>query len=488
MKTKRLTVMILCLALCLVMGGESILSAFSITASAEESEIKYTNCYNDLISDQSFAPENYPKLSKADEKYYSLELITIAESENGELFVYVYQPSGSAVDIHASSIDFSTKDRTEKQFKHYTLTYINSYGVFYKYKVNDFVVSSAETRYYEISDILRPWSEDYGDEKPGGDNTISEMPFAVGKQFTFTTNSNGSTSMNMEDIEYIMVTDKYCGYIRWEQDAWLADSAADVHFVAFSTDRPIDKLLEADVYYEKQKYTFVSVSGYVTSEWGEIQPAYAYLDHNSELEIELSDGSVFRESFKLVDQIQKTTDFVSMTYPMYLFPGFSVSNEIPFTDEAKAELAKTEWVLTFDKTENWITGDGTNVTQMFTRVGNVKLLRLKFQTAGVIYDLGVVDNMQTGSKDPAAVVEEQDWWQKIVMLLLVILLVVLLSFLEGPIGAFCKVIWNGIKFIFRLLFAIITFPFRLPGMIRDFKTEFKSQVKDLGKGKKKAKK
>ena len=467
--------MLLCLFLCVVMGGEVLLSAFFITANAEGADIEYTNVYNDLTSDRSFDKERYPELASGDEKYYSLELITIAESENKELFVYVYQPSADEK-LHAASIDISQTVRTDKSFKNYKLEYINSHGVFFKYKVKDLTVSSEATRYYEISDILRPWSESYGDKTPGGDNTISEVSYPVGRMFTVT-DKNGSTSMAAQDIEYISVTQKFVGYIRYEQDSPIfnhLDTDVDAHFVAFSTDRKIDELLEADVYYESQTYHAYKSGfvGNVGDPWGDIKEGYKYLDYEQKAECEISDGSIFTHSTYIWDRIQKTSDFLTQDVPLYIFPGFSIGTNIEFTDEAKLELAKTQWVLSFVETEHneWYHSDPVNGGNgdfdiKYTRVGDVKILRLKFKTDGQIYDLGVVDNKQTGSKDPAAVVEEQDWWQMIMAMLMLIVLLLILSFLWAPLATILKILWNGIKFLFRLLFGILMLPFKLIGTL-----------------------
>ena len=51
-------------------------------------QISYTNVMEDLEKDNSFKLEDYPAV----EDDYSLQVIQIAESVNGELFVYVYQP------------------------------------------------------------------------------------------------------------------------------------------------------------------------------------------------------------------------------------------------------------------------------------------------------------------------------------------------------------------------------------------------------------
>ena len=53
-------------------------------------ESGYSGVLDDLQKDDSFDESHYPAI--ADD--YSLKLIQIAESVDGELFLYVYQPSG----------------------------------------------------------------------------------------------------------------------------------------------------------------------------------------------------------------------------------------------------------------------------------------------------------------------------------------------------------------------------------------------------------
>ena len=309
MKTKRITAIVLCLFLCVIMGGENLLSALFIPTSAAESEgeIKYTNAYNDLIANSNFNPDEYPKLDKSNPNYYSLEVITIAESVNGELFVYVYQPSANA-DLKASHITLARSDRNANvddiegfgKFEVYSLTYLNNYNQFFKYKVDELQVSSDSTRYYEITDILRPFNKDYGDVEPGGDNTVSAVPYAVGKNYTFTGALGENSLLSVRDVEYITVTNKFVGYVKVEQDAWLYDTSIDLHFLAFSTDLPIEKLIEASVYYETQKfYEGFNITG-VYEKWGEIESHYIILDDKSTIEFEVSDGFVTKESFELI--------------------------------------------------------------------------------------------------------------------------------------------------------------------------------------------
>ena len=451
--------------------------AFSVlptSATESETEINYTNAYNDLISDKNFNPDDYPVLSKSDKNYYSLEVITIAESVNSELFVYVYQPSANS-DIKASHITIARSDRNSADDDLsaenvgtslvYDLTYINNYGQFFKYKVNELKVSSAEIRSYEITDILRPFNKDYGDIDPGADNTVSAVSYAVGKFFTFTGTSGERFSLSVEDIEYITVENKFVGYIEVEQDAYLYDAAIHLHFVAFSTDIPIDRLIEAYVYYETQEYHDTWTSAGHREYWGEIEDHYITIDDNSTIEFEVSDGFVTKESFELIDQILPTSKFLNQHITISRFPGFSTSEKIVFGEEERAELLETDWVLTFAKTaEEDNTSANGDTFYSVTRVGNVKLLRLKFETDDKIYNLGVVDNMQTGSNNPSAVVEEEEWFQKLVLLMIVMIcLLAIYIFLDIYVPWLAKIIrWVAGAFwwLFTSLLKLITWPFR----------------------------
>ena len=437
------------------------LTCFTVSAEGSEATV-YSNAINDLRRSTSFDEGLYPGLRSSHEKYYSLEVITIAESEDDELFVYVYQPSGQAGDLRAASIDISTSERTDKSFTNYKLTYLNSHGVFFKYKVEGLKVSSAATRYYEISDILRPWSLSYGDEEPGGGNTISEVAYPVGKLFTLTTVDDESI-MKVEDMEYIEITDKYVGYIRYEDDTvfplYGQTQAQDAHFVAFSTNKTIDKLLEADVYYESRIYDWWS--NRLEDPWGSIVECYKYLDYEQEAECNVSDGSIFTESKHIWSRIQRTSDFLNQEVPVFSFAGFNVMGNIEFTGEALDALSKTEWVLSFAETPYISETVNEPYRLQYSRVGNVKILRLKFKTDGQIYDLGVVDNKQTGSDDPAAVVEQQDWWQKIMMVLMLLVLLWALTFLVEPIRFVFKIIWKGIKICFKFFVWLLSRPWAI---------------------------
>ena len=458
---KRIITAILCLALVICMGGGLWLSAFAVNASAEE--ITYSNVLDDLEKDDSFNAEDYP----AEDNNYSINLITVAESENGELFVYVYQPSGEKTDLRASSTNIR-KDE-EKNFLNYNLTFLNSNGVFYKYRVSNFQFSVKANRSYEITSIYRPWNGAFGEEydaEADADNTISEVAFPVGKLFKFSNSQDGS-SFSCEDIEYIAIDNKYVGYVRYVNTTitWgRLTQNCDAHFVAFSTDRKIDDLLEADIYYTTQKFSQTFSGTSYSGGWEEKQEHYAYLQEGQEVSTFYGDTFVKKEASW--DRIQTTDEFLSRDYEgdlIYAFPGFGDSTDVTFDDAGIEALHKTDWVLSFVETTYTEKTGYEYMNTTYYRVGDVSLLRLRFISDGQIFDLGVVDNKQSGSKSPTVTVESEEWWQKIMIVLLIIVVVVVAIALSIWFKPVFDILWLGIQTLFTWVINIVLFPFKLIG-------------------------
>ena len=223
--------------------------AASVSAFAAEAG---SNVLEDLQTDENFDADKFEY--KAND--YSLHVIQLAESTEGELLVYVYQPSGETANLRASSINIA-RERTNSiglGFLNYSLSFCNSSGVFFKYKVEGFKLETVPLRYYNISNILRPFDKSLGDTLEG-DNTAKDVPYAVGQFWTACT-VNGEITYEMTATEVIEIRDKYVGYVRYLDGmnlSWKTTSTStDSHFVAFSTDKQIDRLLTASVTYTTQ--------------------------------------------------------------------------------------------------------------------------------------------------------------------------------------------------------------------------------------------
>lgn len=366
----------------------------------------YSTALEDLSQDSKFDIANYPTVVGNN----SLDLVQIAEGTDKRLYVYLYQPSGKTKDYRASSINIST-DRavTLNSVHNYFLEYCNNSGTLYKYVVKEFTVSDDNVRYYTIPSVFRPYDKKV-DGSVDGDNTVSETPFEVSRQYEFGT-INGNYYMNCIDIETITVTDKFVGFVRYEGGFdLLKNQDCDSHFVAFNTDKPIDKLIEAEVEFTTQEYTwsFAPVSG-ASESFGSILPGKAEL--TADQKVDYTGAGVFAKTYtwariQSVDAFKSSVDITEQVYSGVLLNGFAGSI---LTDEATAILDRMQWVLRFKETPWILSGSSLSgyTSESSTLVGDVTILRLKFETVGVTYNMGVVDNKQTGSKDP---VNENKFW------------------------------------------------------------------------------
>ena len=443
---KRLTRMIL--AVCasfisifsFVMSGGMAVSPAAILTNAAES-VTYSNVLDDLKKDVSFSTVNYPE--KKDD--YSLSVIQIAESTDKELFVYVYQPSGQAKKLAACSINISSTINDEISYRNYKLQALNSSGVFFKYKVTELTVINAPTRYYAISSIYRPFDETI-DIGAGHGNTVTEVNYEVSKQYCFST-INGNPYCSVVDIESIVITDKFVGFVRYMDGFKLYVGACDSHFVAFNTDKPIDKLLEADVYYTKQTYSwsFVPFAG-ENETFGDKSDEYAYLKYTDK--VEHSGGGWFAGTYKW-DRIETVEQFIAendLTQNVYSGAIIDVNVANQITEEGKAALKGKKWVLRFAETGYSLNSGAAGATTSFsTLVGDVTILRLKFETDGITYNLGVIDNKQTGSREPVNIEEIEVVLNKRTKKYLGIVLLIIFTLLLIPP---LKFVYQEIKSLF----------------------------------------
>ena len=100
-----------------------------------------------------------------------------------------------------------------------------------------------------------------------------------------------------------------------------------------------------------------------------------------------------------------------------------------------------------------------------SNVSEVTILRLKFETDGVIYNLGVVDNKQSPAEGQAPDnnnIDELDWpsfgdkdWEKLLGTILFVIALIIIVVLFAPI----------LPYIIKLVIWIITLPFKLIGVV-----------------------
>ncbi len=365
-----------CIAMFLILFAFLIFNGFSNVQLAKAESIEYSSVLEDLSKDENFNQSKY--IEKIND--YSLQLIQIAESESKELFIYVYQPSGTIRPLKATSINISITSGDNLDFKNYKLSLISYSSTLFKYKVKDFKVADIEERYYEISSIFRKWDgkiDDVLDKTT--ENSISEVSYPVAKSYRISGENN--SEIICEDIETIKIIDKYVGFIRYREGFILYLDACDAHYVAFSTDKRIDTLLEADVYYmESDVYETENLTG-KHPHYGAKKSKYKKLTSDDTASDKPIIGKPHKWSrIETVDEFIKSEDLTSST----------INN-----------ISEMKWVLRFAETEYKSAPSVTGVTyNYYTKVSDVSILRLKFETDGITYNLGVIDNKQTGSDNP----------------------------------------------------------------------------------------
>ncbi len=427
-KERKQVIAVLILLVCLVMA---LFNVNLETAFADDTG--YTKVLEDLSEDTNFTTEDYP----VNEDDHSLKVIQLAESTGGEIFLYVYQPSGN---LTATEIRMSTTIGDNTSPKDYDLRLLNTEGVFSKYKIQGVRVKEDVVRYYDLISIFREFNKDI-DDNPDNDNTISQVTFKVGQLWTVVT-YNGETSYHMTDSKVIEVTGKYAGFMRYSNAVAFNNSWTDAHFVAFSTDYAIDTLLQAEVYYVETYFKYVEAS--LT------KPGYT---------VTLSGPTD-------MTKVVKYDEVATMTPNHEWFPNKYTWKRIQSVEEFKTQenlkdvttenLEGMQWVLRFAETPY----EGSlNSTSMHTwyEVKDISILRLEFETEGEIYNLGVVDNKQSGDDIPDNI--EKHWYDGIVAWFknLGMVFKILVGIAIGLGGLF--VLGIVIK-ILTIVWKIISFPFK----------------------------
>ena len=209
------------------------------------------------------------------------------------------------------------------------------------------------------------------------------------------------------------------------------------------------------MYYTTQAYS-MAWAVYVgkKEEFGEKEDNYAYLKYTDK--VEHNGGGLFAGTYTW-DRIQSVEEFIATENRDNIYHGaiLDVTYSTKLTDEALQALQGKHWVLRFAETEYTLWSGDSSYGKIATMVGDVTILRLMFETDGIVYNLGVIDNKQTGSNQPSNVTEVKvslnDKGKRIVWLLLLILLLVLLA----PI----------LPYVIQFIIFIISLPFRLIGWL-----------------------
>lgn len=456
---KRILITILCFALIFVLGGEVFFSAFSVKAEAAvEADSVVTD---DLRKDASFDVKDFP----ANVEDFSLQVIQIAESESGRLFVYVYRPSAKTKDLKAKYINMALCEVTEQKpdFSLYTLRFINSDGVFEKYEVENFTVSKETVRHYNIVSILRPFDEDFDDPAKATDDTKEAVAFPVGKCWS-AGYYNDTLIYNCEQSKVVDVEILSVGSIRYNNGYVLFNNSCDAHFVAFS----ISNFEVEHIYNAKIRYDLYSFSH--SYYFDQVFPEEPVEIEVKNVEIKLTDyetgfnqgGGLF--GYKYEWQRILTIDEFENQLSEFKNEGISF-----LTDEYKENLGSAQFVFQFLETDYLLTSNTYEYTNEFSKVSAVGVLQLHFvDTSGKVYNLGVVSDLVSddGIPDFEVTIEDnienkiEDLSALLKVLFYLILIILLIVVYFNFVHPLLKRAWRGFCDFLGILFLPIKFLFK----------------------------
>ena len=452
-------------ALLALMLLEMLLPVFTLNVSAEGTTTTYSNVLDDLKKDETFNPEDYP--AKADD--YSLQVIQVAEGSNGELFVYVYNPSRETKGLRASKINMSLQDPMEENPSNdfFDLTWLNSNGTLEKYIVNNFKISDEVYRCYNIAAIYRPFDKNLGDESfVSSEDITGYKGFKVGYYWAFRWYNN-SLQITSGSVEVVEATIHAVGFVKYYEGFELFSGRdwVDSHYIAFSVDNyKVDYIYEAEVEFSKVDYVAVGQNSSNLS--------YSYDESSVEpLEITLingdkgtAGGALFSLEYQW-DRISTVTDFCS---------DIEDHTNIFTADSKEENLKNAQFAFRFyetERVESSTTMGQSLYGEMGTYVYDVGLVRLKFLSGNKVYNLGVVSDIVSddGLPDYEVGIKEniqnalEDGFGKIVKVLAIVALILLIICLGPYLEKCINVIWSAIKIVATIISKIITFPFKLIG-------------------------
>lgn len=451
----------------------------------------YSDVLEDLQKDTTYNASDYPILSM--EQFVSLNsdedtendvdyvsVIHIGESEHGELFIYTYQPLNETIDITATSVNISL-GRDSKEYGKYELRCLSSNTVFKKYLVENFTVPSDVYRYYNISEIERPFNNSLDE---GIDETITNYVAHTVGQTWCCYYLNDNIVYEMTTLDVVEITPTLTDFIYYENGVtWGSligiDSGCYGHYIAFNVENyDVDKIYDADIVFKYRKFRKNVHTDYILGFPLTPKTSYTY-----------PEGAEYLETkFKITDEQKVEHKGEGLFAKSYSWHRIMTANEFVENLEAQGgswgstteeTLRQSQFVFAFKETDvafkSFITQNDTtgqlvaedNITEG-TEVAQIDILRLHFVSEGRTYNLGVVMDTTSADETPGGVADGLDfgemdsWWQKLVALILGgFLLLLLWPFIVPLIKGLIKLLFRGLGYILGAIFSILTIPIRL---------------------------
>ena len=470
----------LCIVIVLLLtaGGEILLSAFAVRASAADIDITSSSVRDDLASMEK---DHLSYLSSQENIF-----ISMAQYYDGEdvLRTYVYFNYIGSLDAALTiSISTAVMDGEYNITDHaemYDLAFVDNESTWVKYEVLGLPNLDNVTRRYKLEGIYS--------------SSVSFLD--LDEVFIFHGITNETIEVFHQEVETITITEKevhfFCygeeskWYDFWGLDEYLGygKKYTDAWYIFFNTDRHIDELKEIEITFVPYEYR-VQVLG----------PAKMNMAFTEDVLDERKSADFDEETTKTygsrtVVTIAPGTTRVSASDNWW--GGYqtkyqdienvmdlreydlsdSEGNPFVFAEQAK----KYTWGVNFLTSEKTTTFKGINGmgvpldTQIIegTGVCDTAIIRLKYEVNGMVKNCYAIDVPTDDFIGNSAEedFENKEWWQKIVALLMLGIFVSLLGpFLSPILTAFIQLLWFAVKALFNLILWLVLFPFRLLGRL-----------------------
>lgn len=458
------------------------------TSSSEE--IIYSNVLDDLHKDSSFDETLYPAYTyeeitalekeNPDSAPPLFDVISMAEGERKELFIYVYNPTREDLGMSATQISmYYGYAKNPKEFSPdlYDLHLLSYSGVFDKYLVKGYEVTEDSDRYYNVVELSRPFNLEIDESIENG--YTNDKAIAIGKQWYFYYYNN-ELICEMGKFDVLELKILYNGNIYYKNGFTLGnlvglEETCNARFIAFNAENYIiKKIFDAELSYDSRLVeTYDDYSNGPGVDTTKYIPTEGYTSTKVTLtkddEVTFNGKGLFSKDYKW-NRISSSEEFVKN----FEEQGGELSGVV------RDELLNAQWVFSFtesieseDDTKE-LSADGmtiitTGVTRTYTEVCNVDILRIsfldisrKYYNLGVVVDKTTADNIPDGEAGP----DYESWWEKLLAILCLIFFVLLYKtylapFVNPIISSIIKLVLKGIGLLVKLAFKIITFPLRL---------------------------
>lgn len=225
-------------------------------------------------------------------------------------------------------------------------------------------------------------------------------------------------------------------------------------------------MYEAKVYYQKQSILTTDYYGLIhksETNFGDIIDCETHVTYKQNGSYE-ADG-LFGNSYSW-KRISSVEDFIEENSwdIFYDFLFFGVRDDNHITEEGKRDLQNKQWVLRFTETDYVSKMMSQEVSQeQKTRIGNVSLIYLSFETDGIVYNLGVIDNKMSGDGVPDNEHNlglELGLTDRFYLLISLVLFLILLFILSPILPFFIKGIIFVVKIFIKFILWVLCLPFR----------------------------